>query len=188
VPTHFMNTKMIMVKLKSGDPSDLHLNEKSFGVDLQHRIAALGGKCIATWADETLTLFIQGIENSALDQLLGLFIEAARRHQRRLEVVQVEQELPAGRELPYAYSGPASIRREKLTKKLIFQLPPGVFIASNTYPNGRSAFAEKLEASDTRPAAWKRAVSAGAAHRLCQVLWTQEEFSKSAFPSPGLAP
>ncbi len=76
-----------------------------------------------------------------------------------------------------------AVCRKKLTWKLILELPTGVFVVSNLYPHGRSVFAEKMQAPEMRLSAWKRAVAAGAAHRLCQVLRTDEEFVKAAFPA-----
>src|SRR5271165_913133 len=91
-----MDSKIVVLRIRSGDPSDLHLNEKDFGLDLQREITARGGTCVARWADEMLTLLVQGIAPAQIDQLIAPFLDAARKKGRRLEVVQVEKDASAG--------------------------------------------------------------------------------------------
>jgi hypothetical protein len=179
-----MAAKAIILKIRSHDRSDLHMHEKSIGMALEKQITARGGKCIATWADGTLTVFITGVEKSVLQELLNPFIETSRKHHRQLDIVESEQDLPLRYDLPESYSGPGSLRREKLTRKLILELPSGAFVVSNCYSNLRSVFAEKMGPPATRLAAWNRAVAAGAAQRLCQVLWNEEEFITASSPNP----
>ncbi|HZR17839.1 MAG TPA: hypothetical protein VFE51_10975 [Verrucomicrobiae bacterium] len=181
-----MNSKLIVITIRFQNPSDMHLDEKSFGSDLQKSVAELGGRCVAKFSKETLTVFIQGLDVTAIRPLLQAYEECAMKHNRRLTVLLSEQEAPQGFALPDEYSGPGAIRREKLTKKLLFGLPAGVFVVSNLYPKGRSAFAEKMGAPDSRLDAWKRAVASGAAQCLCQVMEDPDDFIKAAFPRPGL--
>ena len=178
--------KIVLLTVKSGDPSDLHLNEKSFGLELQKQIKARGGKCITRWENEFLKLIIQGVDKPAIDRLVAPFIDAARRNQRHMEIIITEQEMPDDYDLRDDVSSRFSVRREKLTKTLMLELPSGVFVVSNICPNGRSAFAEEIGAQATRLAAWKRAVAAGVDQCLCGIVGTKEEFIKIAFPRPGL--
>ena len=183
---YYMTSKVIILTIKSQDPSDMHLNEKGFGTALQDAIQAQGGKCVAKWANETLTVYIENVDISTVRPLVKTYEDSAIKHRRRLNIMLVEQEAPSGFTLPLQYCGPGAIRIEKLTKKLFFQLPTGAYVVSSLYPNGRSAFAEQMGAPATRPDAWKRAVAAGAAQRLCQILDKGDDFSKTAFPRPGL--
>lgn len=83
-------------------------------------------------------------------------------------------------EVPVDFCQPGAIVRQRLTRKFLLSLPTGAYVVSNLYPNGRSAFAEQLGDGRNRMNSWNRAVAADAAQRLCQVVWTEEEFNKAA--------
>jgi hypothetical protein len=130
---------------------------------------------------------LDGVNESEVERLVRPYIEAVQRKKGHLTVAQVERESETGKSL----SSAPVLRREKLTKRLLLTLPDGVYVISNLYPNGRSAFAEKLcpQADGAgREAAWQRAVSTGAGHRLCQIVTNQEDFDSISEPRPGLGP
>ena len=184
-----MKTELVLWKVKFGDPSHPYIDRRCFGSGLRKEVAARGGTCMARWARETLALAILGIAPAQIADLVGPFLDAARKIWRRLDVVQIEKEVSPGFRLPDTPTWPANTRREKLTKKLMFELPTGAFIVSNRYfPHFRSVFAERLGPPESRTAAWQRAVATGTAHCLCQVVWTQDEFVQAAFLLPWLWP
>lgn len=181
-----MSDKVIILKLKVHDPSDLLMNETSLGLSLEQAMRKLGGKCVARWADGELTVWTQGIDSQVINQYADAYFDCMRRHGRTVTVTQVEQEAPPNFELPERYLGPGAIQRERLTRTLILTLPIGKLVVSNEYIDGRSAFAEKMEAFETRLSAWKRVKAACADQRLCQVWETEDDFIKAKSPSHGL--
>jgi hypothetical protein len=183
-----MKTELVLLKVKFGDLLDRHFNKRCFGSKLKKEVAARGGSCIARWAAETLAFAIQGIAPAQIAEIVEPFLDVARKSWRRLDVVQVEKEVSPRFKLPDASTCLANIRKEKLTKKLMFELPTGAFIVSNAYyPHFGSVFAQRLGPLESRDTAWKGAVATGTAQRLCQVLWTQDEFVRAAFLWPWLA-
>jgi len=181
--------KIVLLTVKSGDPLDLHLNDKSFAVELHKQIDTNGGKCITSWENKFLRFIIQGVDKPAIDQLVGPFIDAAQRNQRRLEFIIEEWEKPYGYDLDHEKSSRRlrlTLRREILTKKLIVGLPSGVFVAGNYCSKDRNAFAEEIGAPDTRLASWNRAVAAGANGCVCAIVGTKQELSRIVFSRPVL--
>ena len=65
------------------------------------------------------------------------------------------------------------LKREKLTKKFLMQLPEGVYLVSNLYRSSNRKvnpdFEEKISPLSERNEQWKRIVEASANHRLCNV-------------------
>jgi len=66
------------------------------------------------------------------------------------------------------------LKREKLTKKFLMQLPEGVSLVSNSYmPTGNQKFnpkfEEKISPLSERNEQWKRIVEASANNRLCNI-------------------
>ena len=181
-----MSANGIVLTVRSEDPSDLHLREISLGPSLEHAVRAHGGKCLAKWTEGVLTVVVQGVSKEFLAQYADAYAEDAARHGRHISIKQVEMDSVEDCEWPECSTVPGAIRREKRTRKLLLSLPAGVFVVSNIYPNGRGAFAEKIGSPETRPAAWERAVAAGASQRLCQILSSEDEFIKAKSAAPGL--
>ena len=77
--------------------------------------------------------------------------------------------------------------REKLTKKLLMQLPEGVYLVSNCYRSSnqklKPAFEEKVSPLSERNEQWKRIVEASSNHRLCSVYDTKKDFSDPQYSS-----
>ena len=70
---------------------------------------------------------------------------------------------------------------EKLSKKLLMQLPTGVFLVSNCYmPMGHRTvtpvFAERITALDDREAQWERIKDSGANGRNCEIHKNSESY------------
>ncbi|MGD0905833.1 MAG: hypothetical protein ABR924_23315 [Terracidiphilus sp.] len=80
----------------------------------------------------------------------------------KLSMVQWDVGQFPGGTLPADFCQPGAIIRDRLTRKFLFSLPEGAFVVSDLYPDGRSAFAEKMGDFRTRGHSWKRAVATGA--------------------------
>ena len=103
---------------------------------------------------------------------------------KAVEIIQRDAiQLPEGH-LPSSNLIRHALIRERLTKKLLFSLPKGAFVVSTCFRSPQSIFAEQIGPDETRSEAWRRAVEAGAAGRLCQVVWTESDFIKASF-APG---
>lgn len=71
-----------------------------------------------------------------------------------------------------------SVLRERLSRKLLMKLPAGAFVVSNGYrPFGGRLFAEPVGTPESRDAQWARIRTAGAAGRLCYVIWSAAHFA-----------
>jgi hypothetical protein len=66
---------------------------------------------------------------------------------------------------------------ERLTKKFLMSLPPGVYLASNVaLMPGQPIFAETVVALGEREAQWKRIVAVRVNNQLCNVFQSPEEY------------
>lgn len=65
----------------------------------------------------------------------------------------------------------------KLTKKFFMQLPEGLYLVSNLYPNPmQSLFEEEISPSTVRDQQWKKIVLAGVHQRFCCIYQNREEY------------
>jgi len=158
---------------------------RQIGFAIQNEAKKSGASCLAGWKDGVLTIAIQGMKPSEVARLATDFTRRVMIDGKTIEITQRDEiPVPGGR---WAESnlGPPGLIRQKLTRKLLFHVPEGAFVVSNCFTGSRSIFAEELGSAETRTQAWLRAVEAGAAGRLCQVVWTQSAFLSASF-APGV--
>jgi len=71
---------------------------------------------------------------------------------------------------------------KKLTKKLLMELPEGVYLSSNIYEKRggkyRPVYADTVFHLSAREEQWKKIVEASANHRLCNVFKTKREYEE----------
>lgn len=155
---------------------------KSLGIQTKKQAEAADAKCIPLWEDDILKLTFAGVPPAKVEAWLKPFIESIRMRPATLSICQMDMQLSPDVCFPSDYFGPGAIIREKLTRKSLLTWPEGAYVVSNIYPNGRSAFAERLGDDESRADAWRQAVAAGAAGRLCELLWTEQAFQEAIAP------
>jgi hypothetical protein len=167
----------VCIQIRGDRKSSASFELKSLGLAIKKQVEAYGAICLPIWADSSLTIALEGVPPAKIESLLGPFIESFRKRRGVISIVQNDAAKLPVRGLPSDFCQPGAIIREPLTRRFLFSLPEGAFVARTIYPNGRCAFAERLEDVRSRGDSWLRAVAAGAAHLHCQVVWTGPEFT-----------
>jgi hypothetical protein len=167
------------IQIQAGQDSKNWFALKSIGLDFKRQIEDSGGKCIPLFADGKLTLFVQGVPATVIEATLAWHREILKTFGGVVTILHQESPFPI-ENLPNHPCHPRTIIRKKLTRSFLLSLPIGAFVVSNIYPNGMPAFAEQLGNDFTRPILWNQAVAAGAAGKLCEVVWTQAEFEEAS--------
>lgn len=172
--------KIITIQIRSTEGNDRSFALKCFGQELKERVEAAGGKCLPVWANSFLTVAIEGMSPTAVDELVVPWLESLRPQSFSLSVVQNDAAPAPQGGIPTNFCRPGAIIRERLTRKFFFNLPTGSYVISNICSNGRSIFAEQMGDTWTRVSSWNRARASAATQRLCMVVWTNEEFEDAA--------
>jgi len=89
----------------------------------------------------------------------------------------IKAKIPWGTVLP---------RSTRLRKRLLDLLPGSAYVVSRCAFDGRAVFAERM--GRTRAGAWRRAVEANAAGRVCYLAWTAQQFDEERYVWPQLLP
>ncbi|HZV34590.1 MAG TPA: hypothetical protein VFB72_08430 [Verrucomicrobiae bacterium] len=146
-----------------------------------------GGQSMAHFADGVLTIAIQGLTGEHIKELTGLWAEHERASGKTVTIEQRDNvPLPDGKKLGLSVR-PGAVIAENLTRRLLFALPPGAYVASNPRQpiTWKPLFAERLGEMSEREQVWKKVVESGAAGRLCYVSWMEEDFRKDcSLPDP----
>ena len=162
------------------DPHSRYLVE-SLGLAVSGEARKQGWRSSVHWVGQQLIVRIQNGDPGHVRIYLRIFEEQA---QRKGWTLAFSETTAPGELLP---NKPGQIEwgrvtREKLTREFLEQLPEGVFLTSNLLDNDRPAFAEQIIGSD-RSLLWAKAKRCGAAHRLCRLLWSEEDFRAACQPS-----
>ena len=71
------------------------------------------------------------------------------------------------------------LKRGKLTKKFLMDLPDNVFLVSNIFPKrGISAYAEYVVPLSKRSQQWEKIKKVSVAQRLCYIFRTKKEYAE----------
>jgi hypothetical protein len=175
-------TKTIILKARRGGLGPKY-DLKSFGLAVQRAVESRGGTCLPMWANDVLTVAIQGVRQVWVQELVASFVAASEKAGDTLSILQVDSANIPENSLPSPHLVPGAVIRERLTKKFLLSLPPCAYVISNCFTEDkRPIFAALVGESRSRGILWKNAVETGAAHRMCDVVWTEAEFIKAAFP------
>ena|ERR1051326_8099240 len=168
--------KCNVIQIKPVGPNVTPHDVRGIGYAIQGEAKKAGASCLAWWKDGVLTIAIQDMSPSMVARLATDFTRFVTGDGKAIEIIQRDEiPVPGGR-LAESNLNPHALIRQKLTRKLLFDLPEGAFVVSNCFKGSHSSFAEQLGSAETRSQAWLRAVEARAAGRLCQVVWTESEF------------
>lgn len=171
---------MVLVRIQFHRPFRCAMEMRSIGLTLQQEIESKGGKCIVTFENLVLEFAVTGLRPELVERTLQPYTRLLADNGGNAAIHQKDDAPSPSNGLPSPLRVPGALLREKLTRKLIVSLPSGAYVVSNIYPGGQSAFAEQLGPPRTREGSWKRAVAAGAAQRLCLVVWNADDFNAAA--------
>jgi hypothetical protein len=139
------------------------------GSTIQGEARKQGGEARVFRAADAVLFDVDGISQADLDSLVSSLAE---------ETVQDKDDLKIVRSVRRTDFPPTVIRgeflREKLTKKLLLELPHGAWLVSNTFPRTGPWTAQISEHTD-RQRVWEQAANHGAAQRLVAVVWSKED-------------
>jgi hypothetical protein len=171
---------IVCVQIRGSQEFKFNFELKCLGLEIKKAIEAAGGKCLAIWANSILTIVVEGVPPMTIEALLKPFVDSVHKRGGNLSIVQRDAAQAPEGGLPADFCQPGAIIRQKLTRTFLFSLDPGAYVVSNLYANGRSIFAEQLGDKRSRKDSWVRARGKGADQKLCQVVWTEEEFETAA--------
>jgi hypothetical protein len=70
---------------------------RGLGLALKHQVEKSGAKCLAVWADSTLTITVEGAALPLVETLLNAFFESIRKNGGKLSMVQRDvEQFPGG--------------------------------------------------------------------------------------------
>lgn len=137
---------------------------------------AAGGRTWAGWVGHAVKIRIQGVSRAMYELGIHKLVETTMDTKSSLAFVEFATNVAPMPALDRQIAWGTILRAPRLTKGLLFALPPGAFVVSLRLLHENPAFAEKLRVN--RMPAWRRAKSAHAAGRRCYVAWSVAQFDE----------
>lgn len=153
-----------------------------------------GASCQVHYENGTLRIGVLGLDKSVVASCLEASALHYMKGGKHVQFVQKDGIEVHGRDLPGFGIRPGSLLREHLTRKFVFSLPEGCYVVSNclgvkylviegSYMACRvPLFGERLSPIHARVELWERVRASGAASRICDVFWTEDEFNTKMLP------
>jgi len=139
------------------------------GSSFQGEARKVGGEGRVFRAPDRVIIDLDGVSQSDVDQMISTLATAVVQDKADVKIVQSVRTT----ELPQTVVR-GEFLREKLTKKLLLELPHGAWLVSNTFPRTGPWTAHISEHTD-RQRVWEQAANHRAAQRLVAVVWSKED-------------
>jgi hypothetical protein len=168
--------------LCSVDPATQR-NLEGFSISICKEAKKRGWYASADWTKAGIKIHLQNHDQRRLAEIVQALILGAQKDSWTLAIIEKPCRCPTSEEeeTKQVDSGQikwGSLIHEKLTLKLLDRLPQGAFVVSNLFNGTHSIFAEQVLSRRNRRSVWLRAKQAHAAGRLCNVLWSREDFDR----------
>ena len=139
------------------------------GSTIQGEARKQGGEARVFRAADAVLFDVDGVSQADLDSLVSSLAEETIHDRADLKIIRSVRttDFP-----PTLIKG--EFLREKLTRKLLFELPHGAWLVSNLFPRTGPWTAHISEHTD-RQRVWEQAATHGAAQRLVAVVWSKED-------------
>jgi len=145
-----------------------------FGAAVAKEARKLGGKARCFKTANSVVVEQTGISRDQIEPFIGAFSDSATRAENTLNVIVEERGAP---EIDLDTEGviPGEYRRERLTKKFLFELPDEAIVVGNSISHGEPLFVGRLRTGSDRLRVWRNAVSSGAAQAICNIYWNPKD-------------